>query len=145
MMFSRLWLKNFFFTKSLMGTPLDWSFFTHFFCFQFGFRAHLAVQINFFFRYDQRSSYMILRKRGNFGESKLLWEYNGLFWMESLFVRQKKVAWIDLALNSVSENQSKLAQRFFIMFRSIWQRDFFYVKSLVGIPLDWDFFRRQIF
>ena len=49
MMFSRLWLKNIFFTKSLMGTPLDWSFFTHFFCFQFGFRAHLAVQINFFF------------------------------------------------------------------------------------------------
>ena len=39
--------------------------------------------------------------------------------MESLFVGQKKVASIDLALNSGSENQSKLAQRFFIMFRSI--------------------------
>ena len=64
----------------------------------------------------------------------------GFFWIESLFVGQKNVAWIDLALNSVSENQSKLAQRFFIMFRSIWPRDFFYVKSLVGIPFDWDFF-----
>ena len=28
--------------------------------------------------YDQRSSSMILWKRGNFGESKLLWAQNGL-------------------------------------------------------------------
>ena len=40
-----------------------------------------------FFRYDQRSTKIILCKRGNFGESKLLWEYNGLkFIFERFFV-----------------------------------------------------------
>ena len=42
-----------------MGTPLDSIFFTHDFFFQFRVRTNLALQINFFFRYDQRPSYMI--------------------------------------------------------------------------------------
>ena len=39
------------------------------------------------FRYDQRSSYMILGKRGNFGESKLLWACNGLRFIFKRFFR----------------------------------------------------------
>ena len=48
-MFSTIWLKNFFFVKNLMGTPLEWNFFTHNFFFQLQVRAHLAVQIKNFF------------------------------------------------------------------------------------------------
>ena len=43
----------------------------------------------------------------------------------------------DLALNAVSENHLKLEQRVFMMFQTIWQRDFVGVKSLIGTPLDW--------
>ena len=58
-----------------MGTPLDSFFFTQK-------KYSVSVSGTFgrtdqkFFRYDQRSSKMILWKRGNFGESKLLWAYN---------------------------------------------------------------------
>ena len=46
-------------------------------------------------RYDQRPSYMILWKQGNFCESKLLWLYNGLkFIFERFF--------------SLRDNQSKM-------------------------------------
>ena len=38
-------------------------------------------------RYDQRSSNMILGKRENFGESKLLWAYNGLKFIFKRFFR----------------------------------------------------------
>ena len=49
MMFSTMWLKNFFGFKSLMGTPLDSNFCTHNFFFQLQVWADLAVQIKNFF------------------------------------------------------------------------------------------------
>ena len=42
------------------------------------------------FRYDQRPSYIILRKRGNFCESKLLWAYNGLKFNFERFFRLRE-------------------------------------------------------
>ena len=49
------------------------------------------------FRYDQRTSDMILWKRGNFGESKLLWAYNGLkFCLEWFFRLRESRSKIDL-------------------------------------------------
>ena len=142
MMFLRIWLKNFIFVKSLMGTPLDWKFFTlkkksHFHLLQGQTRAQKKSSSELDARYPIPNCFspwsFLTHIKNPMG-------LEGFLWMESLFVGQKKVAWIDLALSLVSENQSKLAQRFFIMFRTIWQRDFFDVKSLVGIALDWDFF-----
>ena len=142
MMLSRIWLKNFSFVKSCMGTVLDWKFLT------------LKKKYHFDLLLGQTRA----RKKSSWElDTRYLipmcfspWSFlthiknpmglEGFFWMEFLFVGQKTVAWIDLALNSVSENQSKLAQRFFIMFRTIWQRNFFDVKSLVGIAINWDFF-----
>ena len=60
----------------------------------------------------------------------------GLERFEVQFFKREKFTKFDLALNAVSENHSKLEQRVFMMFRTIWQRDCFGVKSYIGIPLD---------
>ena len=67
----------------------------------------------------------------------------GLQRFEVQFFIIEKFTKIDLALNTVGENQSKLEQRVFMMFRTIWQRDFFGVKSLMGTLVDLKIFRRK--
>ena len=125
-----------------MGTPLDWFFFT------LNKKSHFHLLLGQ--TRARKKSSSELDARCLIPKCFSPWSFlthiknpiglEAFFWMESLFVGQKKVAWIDLALNSVSENQSKLAQRFFIVFRTIWQRDIFNVKSHVEIALEWDFF-----
>ena len=93
MMFPRIWLKIFFF-KSLMGTPLDWKFFTlkkksHFHLLQGQTR-------------DQKKSSSELDARYPIPNCFSSWSFlthiknpmslKGFFWMESLFVGQKKIA-----------------------------------------------------
>ena len=135
-------LKNFVFFKSHMGTPLDWNLFSlkkksHFHLLLGQTRARKKSSSEFDTRYLIPKCFspwsFLTHIKNPMG-------LEGFLWMESLFVGQKEAAWIDLALKLVSENQSKLAQRFFIMFRTIWQRIFFDVKSLVGIAINWDFF-----
>ena len=139
MMFLRIWPNNFFFVKSLMGKPLDWKFFT------------LKKKIHFHLLLGQtrarKKSSSELDTRYPIPRCFSPWSFlthiknpmglEGFFWMEFLFVGQKTVAWIDLALNSVSENQSKLAQRFFIMFRTIWQRDVFDSSFMIANDFNW--------
>ena len=141
-MFIMICLKNFVFFKSHMGTPLDWNLFSlkkksHFHLLLGQTRARKKSSSEFDTRYLIPKCFspwsFLTHIKNPMG-------LEGFLWMESLFVGQKEAAWIDLALNLVSENQSKLAQRFFIMFRTIWQRNFFDVKSLVGIAINWDFF-----
>ena len=141
-MFIMICLKNFVFFKSHMGTPLDWNLFSlkkksHFHLLLGQTRARKKSSSEFDTRYLIPKCFspwsFLTHIKNPMG-------LEGYLWMESLFVGQKEAAWIDLALNLVSENQSKLAQRFFIMFRTIWQRNFFDVKSLVGIAINWDFF-----
>ena len=67
----------------------------------------------------------------------------GLQRFEVQFFIIEKFTKIDLALNTVGENHSKLEQRVFMMFRTIWQRDFFGVKSLMGTLVDLKIFRRK--
>ena len=69
--------KDFAFSKSHMGTPLDSIFFTHIF-FSVTVLGPGRYPNQNLILYGDRSSMMILWKRGNFGESKLLWAYNGL-------------------------------------------------------------------
>ena len=141
-MFIMICLKNFVFFKSHMGTPLDWNLFSlkkksHFHLLLGQTRARKKSSSEFDTRYLIPKCFspwsFLTHIKNPMG-------LEGFLWMESLFVGQKEAAWIDLALKLVSENQSKLAQRFFIMFRTIWQRNFFDVKSLVGIAINWDFF-----
>ena len=69
-----------------------------------------------------------------------------LMGLERFYVRffvGEKFTKINLALNRVGENRSKLAWRVFMMFRTIWRREFFRVKSLMGTPLDLKIFRRK--
>ena len=143
----KIWLKNFVFFKSHIGTPLDWNLFTlkkksHFHLLLGQTRAQKKSSSEFDTRYLIPKCFspwsFLTHIKNPMG-------LEGFLWMESLFVGQKKAAWIDLALSLVIENQSKLAQRFYIMFRTIWQRDFFDVKSLVGIALDWVFFPEKNF
>ena len=44
MMFLTIWRENFLVVKTLMGTPVDWKFFTRNFFFQLRVRAHGGVQ-----------------------------------------------------------------------------------------------------
>ena len=69
----------------------------------------------------------------------------GLQRFEVQFFIIEKFTKIDLALNTVGENHSKLEQRVFMMFRTIWQRDFFGVKSPMGTPVHWKTFTRFFF
>ena len=69
----------------------------------------------------------------------------GLDRFEVQFFITEKFTKFDLALNAVSENHSKLEQRVFMMFRTIWQRDFFGVKSPMGTPVHWKTFTRFFF
>ena len=141
-MFIMICLKNFVFFKSHMGTPLDWNLFSlkkksHFHLLLGQTRARKKSSSEF------DTGYLIPKCFSPWSfltHIKNPMGLEGYLWLESLFVGQKEAAWIDLALKLVSENQSKLAQRFFIMFRTIWQRNFFDVKSLVGIAINWDFF-----
>ena len=67
MMFLTIWKKNFFFAKSHMGTLLEWFFFTQ--------KKSVSISGIFghtnqkCFQYDQRPSYIILWKEGNFCKS----------------------------------------------------------------------------
>ena len=82
--------------------------------------------------------------------SKVVWEHQSI---EKFLAAKKKLSYgffitekftkFDLALNRVGENHSKLEQRVFMMFRTIWQRDFFGVKSLMGTLVDLKIFRRK--
>ena len=69
----------------------------------------------------------------------------GLDRFEVQFFITEKFTKFDLALNAVSENHSKLEQRVFMMFRTIWQRDFFGVKSPMGTPVHWKICTRFFF
>ena len=66
-MFLTIWKKNFFVAKSHMGTLLEWIFFTQ--------KKSVSVSGIFgrtnqkCFQYDQRPSYIILWKEGNFCKS----------------------------------------------------------------------------
>ena len=75
--FSRMSSDIFFFAKSPMGIPLDSIFFTQIF-----FSVTLPSSVRYLNQnlllYDERPSYLILWKQGNFYELKLLWSYNGL-------------------------------------------------------------------
>ena len=62
--------------------------------------------------------------------------------LSQIFFREKFTKF-NLALNPVCENRLKLAWRVFMMFWTIWQREFFGVKSLMGTPLDLKIFRRK--
>ena len=132
-------LTIFVFFKSHMGTPLDWNFFTlkkksHFHLLLGQTRARKKSSSELDTRYPIPRCFspwsFLTHIKNPMG-------LEGFFWMEFLFVGQKTVAWIDLALNSVSENQSKLAQRFFIMFRTIWQRDVFDSSFMIANDFNW--------
>ena len=69
-----IWLKIFFFAKSLMGKPLDSFCFTQIFFFSVS-PGPKEVSNQNLLRYEERPFYMILWKQENFGESKLLWAY----------------------------------------------------------------------
>ena len=108
-------LKNFVFFKSHMGTPLDWSLFSlkkksHFHLLLGQTRARKKSSSEFDTRYLIPKCFspwsFLTHIKNPMG-------LEGYLWLESLFVGQKEAAWIDLALKLVSENQSKLAQRFF--------------------------------
>ena len=59
------------------------------------------------------------------------------------FFFRAKFTKFNLALNPVCENRLKLARRVFMIFWTMWQTEFFGVKSLMGTPLDLKIFRRQ--
>ena len=60
----------------------------------------------------------------------------GLERFEAQFYIREKITKFDLALNAVTENNSKLKNRVSMMFQTSRRRDFFGVKSLMGTPLD---------
>ena len=142
----KIWLKNFFFQKSYGNTTRLSFFYT---------QKKISLQLTQDQTRAQKKKRWKLDIRYLIPKCFSPWSFlthiknhmglEGFFWMESLFVGQKNVAWIDLALNSVSENQSKLAQRFFIMFQSIWLRNFFMSKVFWEYHSIEIFFRRQIF
>ena len=94
MMFLRIWLQNFIFVKSLMGTPLDWKFFTlkkksHFHLLLGQTRVQNKSCSKLDIRYLRRmcfSSWSFLTQITN------PMGLEGFIWLESLFVSQKKVA-----------------------------------------------------
>ena len=94
MMFLRIWLKNLFWVKSLMGTPLDWKFFTlkkksHFHLLLGQTRAQnksCSKLDIWYLRHMCFSSWSFLTQITN------PMGLEGFIWLESLFVGQKKVA-----------------------------------------------------
>ena len=93
MMFLRIWMKDFFFVKSLMGTPLDWKFFT------LKKKSHFHLLLGQTRAQKKSSSYLDTRYLGCMCFSS--WSFlthlknpmglKDLLWMESSFVGQKKV------------------------------------------------------
>ena len=64
----------------------------------------------------------------------------GLGRFEVRFFSGGKFTKFDLALTRVINNHSKLGYTRSIIFLRIWMKDFFFVKSFMGTPLDWKFF-----
>ena len=94
MMFLRIWLKNFFFGKSRMGTPLDSKFLTlkkksHLHLLLGQTRAQKIYRSKFDKRYVGRMCFSSLSFLTNTNNPM---DLKGFFYMESLFVGKKKVA-----------------------------------------------------
>ena len=70
-------------------------------------------------------------------ESKFLWVFG------SFEVFGKKFTKFNLALKWLMRNFLKLVQSLLMMFLTIWQENFLVVKSLMGTPVDWNFFTRK--
>ena len=93
-MFSRIWLKTCFFVKSLMGTPLDWKFFT------LKKKSHFHLLLGQTRAQNKSCSKLDIRylRRMCFSSCSFLTQITnpmgleGFIWLESLFVGQKKVA-----------------------------------------------------
>ena len=64
----------------------------------------------------------------------------GLEPFEVRFLFWKKSTKMYLAINGVIENHSRFVYRLSMMFPRIWQSNFWFVKTLMGKPLDWKFF-----
>ena len=80
-------------------------------------------------RYDQRSFYMILGKRGNFGESKLLWEHHSIqnFLHTKIFFSYSP--WPrEVSKSKIVSVRSKIFQYDFLETREFW-----WAKTLMGI------------
>ena len=93
-MFLRMWLKNFFFVKSSMGTPLDWKFCTlkkksHFHLLLGQTRAQNKSCSKLDIRYLRRMCFSFWSFLTQITNPMGL---EGFIWLESLFVGQKKVA-----------------------------------------------------
>ena len=94
MMCLRIWLKNFIFVKSLMGTPLDWKFFT------LKKKSHFHLLLGQTRAQNKSCSKLDIRYLGRmcFSSCSFLNQITnpmglgGFIWLESLIVGQKKVA-----------------------------------------------------
>ena len=64
----------------------------------------------------------------------------GLERFEVRFFFSRKITKTDLALELVIKNLSKVIWRLSVMFLRMWLKNFFFVKSSMGTPLDWKFF-----
>ena len=67
----------------------------------------------------------------------------GLERFEVRFFFGQKFTKIDLALEVVIKNRSKVVWGFSVMFLTIWLKNFFCAKSHMGTPFEWIFFTHQ--
>ena len=64
---------------------------------------------------------------------------------EVIFFFGEKFTKFNLALKPVIKNRSKVFSRLFAVFITIWTKNFFYVKTPIGIPLDSIFLHTTFF
>ena len=123
-MFSTILLSNFQFVKSLLGTLLDWKKMTH---------KKKSVSTltrdrypyKILLQYDQRPSYIILWKRGNFYVPKLLWTNNGF----KLILERVKIKSEVNQKCCFDEAKNQAAG-------SLWSRNFPVSKEFIVLKLD---------
>ena len=86
MMFSTIWLENFLVVKSLMGTPVDWKFFTRNFFFQLRVWPHGGIQLKICFSTIKDlpiwffSNNGIFLSQNSYGYKTHLYSFRAIFW-----------------------------------------------------------------
>ena len=106
MMFLTIWLENFLVVKSLMGTPVDWKFFTRNFLFQLRSRAHWGIQIKICFSTIEDlakwffSNNGIFLSQNSYGYKTLWYSFRAIF--------RPKFTKFDLTLEIIIRNRSKV-------------------------------------
>ena len=106
MMFSTIWLENFLVVKSLMGTPVDWKFFTLFFFFQLRVWAHGGIQLKICFSTIKDlpiwffSNNGIFLSQNSYGYKTHLYSFRAIF--------GPKLTQFDLTLEIIIRNRSKV-------------------------------------